>query len=100
MDELKLDLNNSKDCKLYKEAWKHFIHCKDIDEINSCILMILYLIKNSLDLKIQMVFYFIGLLITCSELIYLKMDAPHLQIHVLEIDLLFLVILSLLFNLL
>ncbi len=34
MDELKTDLNHSKDYKLYKEAWKNFVHCKDIDELD------------------------------------------------------------------
>ena len=42
MDELKTDLNHSKDYKLYKEAWKNFIHCKDIDELDDDELKLLY----------------------------------------------------------
>jgi hypothetical protein len=42
MDELKTDLNHSKDYKLYKEAWKKFIHCKDIDELDDDELKLLY----------------------------------------------------------
>jgi hypothetical protein len=35
-------LNHSKDYKIYKEAWKHFIHCKDIDELDDDELKLLY----------------------------------------------------------
>ena len=42
MAELKNNLDHSKDYKLYKEAWKNFIHCKDIEELNDEELKILY----------------------------------------------------------
>ena len=42
MDELKNDLDHSKDYKLYKEAWKNFIQCKDIEELNDDEIKLLY----------------------------------------------------------
>ncbi len=42
MDELKTDLNHSKDYKLYKVAWIYFIICKDIDELDDDELKLLY----------------------------------------------------------
>jgi hypothetical protein len=42
MDELKAELTHSKDFKLYKEAWKHFIECKNIDDLNDDELKLLY----------------------------------------------------------
>ena len=61
MDELKAELTHSKDYKLYKEAWKHFIECKNTDDLNDDELKLLYRydlyhLKNSLNLNIQMVF--------------------------------------------
>ena len=34
--------SNTKDYKLYKEAWKHFIDCKNIDELDDDELKLLY----------------------------------------------------------
>ena len=42
MSELKSDLDHTKDYKLYKEAWKHFIDCKNIDELDDDELKLLY----------------------------------------------------------
>ena len=61
MDELKYDLQHSKDYRMYKEAWKKFIHCKSIDELDDDELKLLYSydlyhLKILLNLNIQMVF--------------------------------------------
>ena len=62
MEELKYDLDHSKDYKLYKEAWFNFVKCKTIDDLTDdelkkfYIIMISYHSKNSLNLNIQMVF--------------------------------------------
>ncbi len=42
MEELKYDLDHSKDYKLYKEAWNNFVKCKTIDDLNDDELKILY----------------------------------------------------------
>jgi hypothetical protein len=42
MDELKAELTHSKDYKLYKEAWKKFIECKKIEDLNDDELKLLY----------------------------------------------------------
>jgi hypothetical protein len=61
MSELKIELQHSKDFKLYKEAWQHFVDCKSIDDLKDDELKllnsyILFHLKNSLSLNIQMVF--------------------------------------------
>ncbi|MFN9940734.1 MAG: hypothetical protein ACK56I_14775, partial [bacterium] len=42
MEELTQDIQQSKDYKNYKEAWKHFKECKDIEELNDDELKLLY----------------------------------------------------------
>ena len=42
MSELKSDLDHWKDYKLQKEAWKHFIDCKSIEESDDDELKLLY----------------------------------------------------------
>ena len=42
MDELKNDLDHSKDYKLYREAWKNFNECKSIDELDDDEIKLLY----------------------------------------------------------
>ncbi len=42
MEELKYDLDHSKDYKLYKEAWFNFVECKTIDDLTDDELKILY----------------------------------------------------------
>lgn len=42
MDEIKEDLQHSKDYKLYKVAWKKFKKCKEIDELSDDELKLLY----------------------------------------------------------
>ena len=42
MDELKNDLDHSKDYKLYREAWKNFIQCKDIEDLSDDEIKLLY----------------------------------------------------------
>jgi hypothetical protein len=42
MDELKNDLDHSKDYKLYKEAWRNFNQCKDIEVLSDDEIKLLY----------------------------------------------------------
>ena len=42
MDELKSDLDHSKDYKLYKTAWRNFVSCKKIEELGDDDLKLLY----------------------------------------------------------
>jgi len=42
MEELKRDIQQSKDYKEYKAAWKHFKECKNIDELNDDELKLLH----------------------------------------------------------
>ena len=42
MSELKNELQHSKDYKLYKKAWKHFVDCKTIDDLKDDELKLLY----------------------------------------------------------
>ena len=105
MEELKYDLDHSKDYKLYKEAWHNFVKCKSIDDLSDDELKILYSYDFIPFKEFPKPKYPDGFLIhwIIDDMLgtnIFKNGRSTLQIYVLETDILFRVILLLLSNLL